>query len=218
MIVCFSFLVFRSEVRPACASWKYKVHINTACPLLLKITASFFSNITHSVTTLQMNDCENNKVIECTMQTDVPHDGRVRKVHLDSSITPRWPYGWVRWFKHINTRCTWTLTHTHTDFRYMHTLRGEMVSTCAVNQPPELPEHEGGRLESREKRFVAFSANCLHKNIFIRNIGEYSARESITFPEVTYNFCYSFTLTVVKTLFKQYYWKHHQRISHKKEK
>lgn len=111
-----------------------------------------------------------------------------------------------------------TYTHTHTDFRYMHTLRGEMVSTCAVNQPPELSEHEGGRLESREKRFVSFSTNCLHKNIFIRNIGEYSARESITFPEVTYNFCYSFTLTVVKTLFKQYYWKHHQRISHKKEK
>lgn len=92
--------------------------------------------------------------------------GPVCKVHLGSSITPGDHMDGSK-DTHIHTQMHLD-THTHL---LMHRRRGRerlRERTCALNRPPEVPEHEEIRLRrERERDF----SNKLHKNIFIRDIG-----------------------------------------------
>lgn len=76
---------------------------------------------------------------------------------------------------HIHTQMHLdTLSHTHTHLMHRHRGRERLRErTCALNRPPEVPEHEEIRM--RRERGGDFSVfNKLHENIFIRHWGSVS--------------------------------------------
>lgn len=128
-----------------------------------------------------MSNCENNKVMECSVQTDVSWSAVPPPVAVALCARCTWAAPsppvtiWMGQRTHTYThRCTWTLSHTHTHLMHRHRGRERLRErTCALNRPPEVPEHEEIRM--RRERGGDFSVfNKLHENIFIRHWGSVS--------------------------------------------